>query len=330
MPTAATSALPDGVSQYMHDVITGEGFTYTVDYRHDITAIREDDAHRIQIRAESVPNKPHVKRLTEAIKAGAKLELIAITKDEYLDYGNHRFAAYKAAGASMVPVIILDVNAETADADTLARLRIVGIRENARPHLPNSAATDEMAVVVYKREGWDNTRIARELGVRPNRISEILAVDKGIKVLADLGFGADVKPTKTVCAALGRASEELNKAPLGELAKLAMDADLTAKEVRTIAAEAKATGSDTDGVKVVADARSSLAQRVSGSDAGGRPTYAAQLRQKLGFITGKAGNAQLLVERGPGASEHLDMVLEAIAVLTEVRNLMATPEADAA
>ena len=316
---AAADTPPEGVGQFMHDVITGEGFTYEVDYRHDHGAIREEDGVRIQIRAETVPNKQQVKRLAEAIKAGAKLDLMAITEDEYRVYGNHRFEGYKVAGQHIVPVIIINVRAETADDDVLTRLRIIGIRENSRHGLQNSNATNDMAVVLMRRQGWDNTRIARDLGVKPNRVSEIVAVDKGVNILADLGYGADTRPTKTVCAAIGRASEELNKGPLEELVKLAVDADLAPKEIRTLAAAAKDARADTDALALIEEERESLRTRVSGTNT--RPTYASQLRQRLGWIVNKAGNAQLLVEHSAASAQsHLDMVNAAIDVLTEVRD----------
>lgn len=318
-PTSNTP--PDGVSQHMHDVITGEGFTYKVDYRRDIDTIREDDHHVIQIRAETEPNKPHVRKLTEAIRAGAKIDLIAVTEDGYRVYGNHRFPAYKAIGLPQIPVIVIGVKAAEADEDVLRRLRIIGFRENAHHGLPNSKRTNEMAVVDFRADGWDNARIARELGVSANRVADIVAVDKGNKALGALGITTPL--TKTVIGAIGRVSEDMNREPFVQLVKLVADADLNKTEINTLAKAVKEAGSDVDAVAIIDAERLSLRSRVSGSDNAGRPSFAAQLRQKMGFIVGKAGNEQVLVEGSTGlAAEHLKMVNESIRVLTIVRDLM--------
>jgi hypothetical protein len=275
-----TQTLPDGVSPHIHDIIRSEGFTYTVDYRREMADIREDDTARIQIRAEADPDKAHVRKLAEASKAGAKLDLICITRDGYRVFGTHRFYAFKHNGLTLIPVIVIDVDADEADDDVLRRLRVVGIRENAHHGLRNSKQTDEMAVVVFRADGWDNTSIARELGVASGRVGEIVAVDKGRKALDSLGITAPL--TKTAVGAVGRASDDLNRGPFQELARLAGDALLNKTEINTLAKLAK-----------------------------------------LGFITGKMGNAQVLVETSPASrDEHLQMVLDAISVLTDVRDLM--------
>lgn len=320
MPTQnQTPPLPDGVSQHIHDIITGEGFTYTVDYRHEMADIREENTARIQIRAEDAPDKAHVRKLAEASKAGAKLDLMCITRDEYRVYGTHRFEAYKHNGATLVPVIIVDVDAADADDDVLRRLRIIGFRENFGHGLKNSKKTDEMAVVVLRDDGWDNTAIARESGVASNRIGEIVAVDKGRKALDALGIKAPL--TKTAVGALGRASEDLNRGPFQELARLAGDAMLNKTEVNALAKLAKEAGSDEDATNILITERATMRTRVAGS--AGKPSFAAQLRQKMGFIVGKRGNEQVLVETSAASrDEHLRMVNESIAVLEAVRDLM--------
>jgi len=324
---ATSSPLPEGVSQYAHDVLVGEGFQYRVDWRHDASAIQTESG-KIQIRAESGVNKAHVRRLTEAIRAGAKIDLPAVTEDEHLVYGNHRVPAYRAAGQATIPVIVINARVDGADEDVINRLRMVGVRENARHGLPNSTATAEMATVLARGEGWDNARIARELGIKPGRVSDIVAADKGAKLLAHVGIQSD--PPKTVRAALGRASDELNRAPLADLAKLAVEAGLSPKEIRALAASAKEAGADDDAVRLIADERASLRTRVAGTDSP-RPPYPAQLRQRLGFINGKQANPQLLVERSAAsAAEHLTAVETAISVLTAVRDLMVTTDENAA
>jgi ParB-like chromosome segregation protein Spo0J len=327
MAPTPNPALPDGVSPRIHEIISDEGFTYRVDYRHEMSEIRDDNTSRIQIRFETVPDKAHVRKLAEAAKAGAKLDLICITEDNFLAFGNHRFEAFKQNGVSLVPTIVLNVNAADADDETLRRLRVIGFRENAQSHLPNSKKTDEMAVVVLRADGWTNSDIARELGVAPGRVGEILAVDKGRKVLADLGITAPL--TKTAVGALGRASEELNRLPFQEVAKLAGDALLNKTQINALAKAAKEAGDDADAVAIVQTERNSLGGRASGGV--NRVTFAAQLRQRLGFINGKSGNPQVLVETNPASrDEHLRMVNEAIDVLTAVRDLQVAEAEDAA
>ena len=324
MPTQ-TQTLPDGVSPHIHEIITSAGFTYSVDYRHEMSDIREEDTERIQIRYEPDADKGHVRKLAEASKAGAKLDLIAITRDNYRVFGKHRFEAFKHNGLTLVPVIVIDVDAAEADDDVLRRLRIVGFRENFGHGLKNSKKTDEMAVVVLRADGWDNTAIAHESGVPSGRIGEIVAVDKGVKALEALGIKAPL--TKTAIGALGRASDELNRGPFQELARLAGDALLTKTEINALAKTAKEAGSDEDATNILIAERTNLHNRVAGSV--GRPSFAAQLRQRLGFINGKKGNEQVLVETSPASrDEHLRMVNEAIDVLTAVRDLMVAAEGE--
>jgi hypothetical protein len=316
---AQTQTLPDGVSPRIHEIITSEGFTYTVSYRYEMSDIREEDTARIQIRAEAAADKAHVRTLAEAAKAGAKMELIAITRDNYRVFGKHRFEAFKMIGLTLVSVIVIDVDAAEADDDVLRRLRIVGFRENFGHGLKNSKATDEMAVVELRADGWDNTAIARASGVASSRVGEIVAVDKGRKALSALGIAAPL--AKNAVGAIGRASEDLNRGPFQELARLAGDARLNKTEINTLAKLAKEAGDDADAVSILVAERAALHARVGG--ASGRPSFAAQLRQKLGFINGKGGNPQVLVETNPASSdEHLRMVVEAIRVLGDVRSLM--------
>jgi hypothetical protein len=323
---AQTQTLPDGVSPRIHEIITSEGFTYTVNYRYEMANIRDEDTSRIQIRAEADPDTAHVRTLAEAAKAGAKMDLIAITRDNYRVFGKHRFEAFKQIGLTLVPVIVLDVDAAEADDDVLRRLRIVGFRENFGHGLKNSKATDEMAVVELRADGWDNTAIARMSGVAGSRIGEILAVDKGRKALGALGITAPL--AKNAVGALGRASDDLNRGPFQELARLAGDALLTKTEINALAKVAKEAGDDADAVNILVAERAALHSRVAGRPSGS-PSFAAQLRQKLGFINGKGGNPQVLVETNPANSdEHLRMVIEAVRVLGEVRALMEAAAGD--
>ena len=319
MVTQTQATLPDGVSSRIHDIITGEGFTYMVDYRREMSDIRDEDTERIQIRAETVPDKAHVRKLAEASKAGAKLDLICITRDGFRVFGTHRYECFKLNGLTLVPVIVIDIDAADADDDVLRRLRIVGFRENFGHGLKNSKKTDEMAVVDLRADGWDNTAIARESGVASARIGEIVAVDKGRKALEALGIKSPL--TKTAIGALGRASDDLNRGPFQELARLAGDALLNKTEINTLAKTAREAGSDEDATNILIAERATLHGRVAGS--AGCPSFAAQLRQKLGFINGKSGNEQVLVETSPASrDEHLRMVLESITVLETVRDLM--------
>lgn len=322
-----SSNLRDGVSQFIHDVIVGEGFTYEVDYRVDLGEIKDGEADRIQIRAETTVNPQQVRRLLEATRNGAKFELIAITRDGYLVYGNHRVASFRKLSLPYVGAIIINVNAADADPDVIRRLRIVGYRENSRHGLPNSKPTVEMAVVDFREEGWDSTRIARELGVASGRVGEIVAVSKGRQALDALGVTATL--TKSVVGALGRASESLHRIPFAELAKLTGDANLSKTEVNALVKAMSEADSDDEAVAVVNTERVAHRTRVSGSDPSPRPSYAAQLRQKLGFIVAKQANPQLLVE-GSSAhrEEHLAAVETSITVLTAVRDLMKAADSE--
>lgn len=328
MPQAPPT-LPDGVSQFISDAITSEGFTYKVEHRFDLADIKDGEHERIQIRAETVTNPQQVRRLLEATRNGAKFDLICVTRDGHLVFGNHRVAAYRKLGFPNTGAIVIDVNAEDADEETIRRLRIVGYRENSRHGLPNSKPTVEMAVVDFRVEGWDNSRIARELGVASTRVSEIVAVSKGREALRDLGIKQD-GITKSVVGAIGRASEALHDRPFGDLAKLAADARLTKAEVNTLTKAASEARSDDEACRIISDERAALRQRVSGADAAPHPSYAAQLRQKLGFIVAKAANPQLLVEGSMAhRDEHLAMVEQSISVLTAVRDLMVEAEEEA-
>lgn len=326
MATTQTPGLPDGVPQHIDDIIRSAGFSYGVDWRHEMSSIREEDTARIQIRAETTPDKAHVRKLAEAHKAGAKLDLLAITRDGYRVFGTHRFEAYKLVGTTLVPVIVIDVEADGADDDVLRRLKIIGFRENAHHGLRNSKKTDEMAVVALREDQWDNASIAREMGVAPARVGEIVAVDKGRKVLDALGITAPL--TKTAVGALGRASEDLNRGPFQELARLAGDALLSKTEINLLAKTAREAGSDEDATNLLIAERQNLRNRVTGSS--GRPSFAAQLRQKLGFINGKEHNPQVLVETSPASrDEHLRQVELSIKVLSAVRDLMRDADDDA-
>ena len=317
--------MPDGVSQRIHDIIQTAGFGYHIEWRYDLSTVIVDD--RVQIRAETEVNKQHVRSLTESYKAGAKIDLIAVTADQHLAFGNHRLPAMKAAGMNHGPVIVIEANAADADDDVMRALRIVGIRENSSHGLQNSKATKEMATVLFREDGWDNTRISRELGVPGGRVGEIIAVDKGRKALDKLGVDPATL-TKTAVGALGRASDELNRGPFAELARLAADARMTKTEINSLAKVAKEIGSDDDAVKLIEEQRTNLNTRVTGVDTG-HPPFPAQLRQKLGFIIGKEGNPQVLVEHSPASrDEHLRMVNASIAVLEAVRDLMADGQLD--
>lgn len=227
-------------------------------------------------------NAAKVREYVNKFKAGSIPPPIGVTRDNVLVWGNHRVGAAHQADVAAVPAIVFDVDGVSPDEHVSAVLRTMAGRENASHGLPLSNKDREMIVRLELQLGTTGGVIAATYGMTPAQISglrrEIEAEQRlDQHQLRDLLEGR----TRGIIRALsGKYARILDDEPFVELVRLIADADLQAKEVNAIAAEAKATGSERGALGVLATKRGEMAQRVASFQATGvveRPTPRGKL-----------------------------------------------------
>ena len=98
----------------------------------------------------------------------------------------------------------------------------------------------------------------------------------------------DIKPGNLRGSQLGAIGQhdDLDDERLEPLAKLAVDANLGAKEIKALGVDVRRAGSDDDAERIVKQSRESNAARIKEVEKGGsgKPPAAKGLRQHLGFV----------------------------------------------
>jgi hypothetical protein len=246
---------------------------------------------------------------------------IIVTADDYLIDGNTRVAARVQRKDLTCQAIVVDINYAKATEAQRHLIMALGAALNMKNGRPLTTAELRRNIEPMVRKGWINTAIAAALGVGGGIINnvrrEIDALDR-LKVVAI--EGGKPLPPSILCALGSKDPQSLNNRPFADLTALAREARLPPGQIKEIAREAKASGSDEAALGVINKHRVGLEDHIRAVQLEGAsvPPAARQLRQHLGYVLKFEGRAHELIETNPNVSQaHIEALEKAIRILSE-------------
>lgn len=288
----------------------------------------DDITRRVQIRDEKHYAPPaDITQLAAAMKRGDDIPPIVVTDDGYIIDGNTRIRAAQRLGFPKLPTIVVHETFDTASDAVRRRLQLLGAAFNARHGRGidrSEIASAVTAIAVDSR--YDATRIAALLGVAERTVRDILTENKARERAEQAGVHVNGSIPASQLRRLGGVSDKVNTEPYTELVKLTQDAGLTVTELGDVITKLRGTQSDEAALLLLDGERKARREQIQEFTATrkSRPSDAAKLRQRLGFIVDHEVNPARLVEKSPNyAAAHRDLIQRAIDILEQIRDQQA-------
>ena len=283
------------------------------------------DQH-LQIRADSaLAPASKVAEIRAALRRGDKVKPNIITRDGWLIDGNTTSRAAKLEKRPTMPAIIIDADYGKADDSTRKRMYLLGVAANTR-HGVGISRQDLRTALKLAGAGTtltDSARMAAMLGVTEKTVRDVVAEGRAVERARKLGVDLNGHLPATALSALGRVSDRANDQPMLLLFKLSTDAGLKGTEISTLYKRMSESRSDAGAIAVVEAERTARAKQISEFQAGQkqRPSVAAKLQAKIGFVLQYEGDPSVLAERNPyQVTSHIERIERAIVVLQHVVN----------
>ena len=295
------------------------GFRYSEDPQYDLRRTSPD--RRIQVRdtAHYAPREA-VERYAVQMNH-SEFPAITVTRDTWIVDGNTRIGARLYRKEHFHPAIVLDVAWEGASPKVQATLSALAMTLNSQNGMPLTASEIRAAVRTLLGLDWLNEQIGRAIGVRPGTITQVRKQIEAEDRLRRVGL-TELRIPEPSLRALGTKDVlALNDEPYQQLAELARDGDLNAREIGVLAREAKETGSDEAALRVIRTHRDEMRDRIQAKQltGRGRPPASAQLRRFLGNVIKYQGREEELLETDPGLNaRHIETLRSARDVLDKV------------
>jgi len=313
--TSTTQSEPTSVVE-----IERLGFKWTLVSQYDLG--RVSDAQRVQVREVSHYNPKSSVEEYAVMMGQSVFPPIVVTSDDWIIDGNTRVRAALKRESKFFPAVVLDVAWGGASPKQQDELYALAATLNQQGGQRLTAKEVREVTARFVRLGWKAEQIGRAVGVRPSGVTAIKKEIDAAAKLKRVGLDASGSIKGASLRALGGSQAlSLNDVPYKELAKLSADAALNASEIGTAAKEAKAVGSDTGAIDMLANLRTEMGDRIRENTLTGhaKPPVSRMLRQHLGFVTKFAGDEQQLIETDPKVGPaHIEVLEAAIKVLTVV------------
>jgi hypothetical protein len=300
------------------------GFDFAFEAQYDLERLnvnRDDPTGRVQVRdVKHVAPRDNVKRYAAQMEYAA-FPPIVVTADGVTVDGNTRSAASLQRKSKFFPAYVLDVAYTSATPKQKHLLVALAATLNQQNGQPLDKSEQPAAVEALLAENWKSEEIIRAIGVTRGTVAAVRKEMQGKAKLERAGLKVEDMQPKTVRALGAEPAVDLNDAPYVALAKLATDAGLSMAEVKGLAKEAKATGSDADAVTLIERVRGESGERIRDRQltGHGRPPRSRILRQHLGFIVNNADDITSLVETNPASmAETVEMLEQARSVIDQL------------
>lgn len=293
-----------------------------------------DIARRIQIRNDSAlapfAKVAHLKEVLDNHKDRPTQLLmppLILTQDMYVVDGNTRTEALHRAGWDEFPAFVLDMRYQNAPAANEKLLRMIGTRFNLVHGEGLSRGQIEELILNLANEDESPEDLARTLGLSKNMVTSVIHAQAAKERATRLGLKLNGKATRSHLAALGtpNRAKNLTDPVFAKLITLVTKGGVSTTDQGHLLKRVDEATSEEAKVTVVAQ---EVLARGSMVDGGNKvPSLAVQLRQRLGFMTGK--NAGLFIETTPeSAANHRKMVRESISFLEDVLEFQRTADTD--
>ena len=299
------------------------GIAYTEVAQYDLETL--DKSRRIQVREfGTAPGfAPKAEAARYAVQmAHSVFPPIIVTNDGWIVDGNTRVEGRHIRKEKFHPAIVLDVSFEKGAVEDQDRLYALATTLNMQNGRSLSTKEQRAAIVTLINLGWNNAQIEKRTGIKGIEVNKVRRIMQARERLTAAGITSNGNFSMASLAALGEEKTLLlNDEPYKALAALAIDAGFTAKEVKDLAKESLALGSDTDKLARIGEVRGEYKEQIEAVkfDQSPKPPVARQLRQHLGFVVKYEDNPAALVERnGEFAESHVEYLTKAISVLNRV------------
>lgn len=307
------------------------GFEYTEVPQYDLSKL--DPKRRVQVReSEHYAPKDEVQRYAVQMRqSAAAFPPIVVTADDYLLDGSTRTGACLLNDRKDFPAIVLSISFEGSTDRQKNMLRALGVTLNQLNGRSLTKKEMRENCRTMLELDWKVEQIARAIGMQPGVVFQVKKEINAETKLAKVGMGSNGDLRGASLRALGAPKAlALNDAPYRDLATLAADAGLNAKEIGSAAEAVKEKGSESEQVAYLAGLRNENANRIRERQLTGeaKPPVSRQLRQRLGFVNKFLGNEAELVENHHDViAQHIDSLKIGIDVLTkalDIQRLKAT------
>lgn len=296
------------------------GFNWHEEAQYDLSQLSPD--RRVQVR-DSEHYAPAAQVSQFAIQmAQTQYPPIIVSRNGWLVDGNTRVGARELRKEKFSPAVILDADYTDKDTKTDNNFRVLAATLNQTGGQRLTPGEARKVARILVEMGWKPEQIGRALGIKATMVSHIKRELAAEAKFEKVGFTEAKELAPPVLRAFGTAEvTRLNDVPYRKLADLAVAANLGSTEIKEMAAEMQATGSDVGMLAHVDKRRNEMGERIREHSllGNGRPAPSSQLRRVLGNVTKFSDNPAALVERAPNAMiEHLSVIRTTIDVLTVV------------
>lgn len=245
---------------------------------------------------------------------------IVVTADGVGIDGANRTSGALEAGLAIIPQFRLRIKYEEATDSQRRQLILFATAANNEHGLGMSKAANATLIRDFSKDGKTVKQLASELNVSESLVSAVLAEDRGVARLNNLGIQMEDGLRPSHVQKLGWKSRELNNAVMLKVAELTRDSHLSVGELEDLLRQLAKLTSDEDKLAAVAQAA---------ADYGPRLRQVVRRADNFGGKLRQRGKSMLLViEKDPGSAieldaryveDHLKMLDLLIVKLEEVR-----------
>jgi DNA-binding transcriptional ArsR family regulator len=239
-----------------------------------------------------------IKKYKSAYLRGRPVPPIVVTIDGVGIDGANRVGGALDAGLSVIPQFRIRIAYEEATESQRRQLKELGAALNNKHGLGMSKANNNRLVRELAKDGRTVKEMAAELNISESQVSSVLAEDKGMSRLVNLGIKVEDGLQPSHVQKLGWKSPQLNNPVMRAVAELTRDSRLSVGELTDLLREMSKLNSDEEKLAAVEQAKLDygprLRQVVKRSD-----NFGGKLRQRIKGVLG-------VIEKDPGAAIELD------------------------
>jgi hypothetical protein len=304
------------------DPIDALGFGWTIDTNFNLK--RVDPSRRVQVRDEdNYAPKANVKAFQIQMESSV-FPPIVVTSDDWIVDGNTRVAARIARKDGFCEAIVIDRAFGSGTAKVKGEIMSLAAQFNQSngQRLTNKEVRSTTLELI--RAGFTSDMIAQIIGVKGSAVGNLKREEAAFQRMTKLKIDSSNFDSGFLRAFGQESVVRMNDAPFKDLVDLAHVANFKSAEIKSVADEVIAAGSDQAAAQLLAEQRLNSAQRIRDHRmyGNGKPAPASRLRQTLGYVNGFDGDPGKLVEQDPSAvDKHVEVLKQSITVLQAVLDL---------
>lgn len=239
-----------------------------------------------------------IKKYKTAYTRGRPVPPIVITIDGMGIDGANRVGGALEAGLAILPQFRIGISYEDATESQRRQMLELGAALNNKHGLGIPKETNNAHVRSLAKDGRSVKQIAEALNITASQVSSVLAEDRGMVRLQQLGIAVEggLKPSHV--QKLGWKSQQLNNPVMRSVAELVRDSNLSTSELEDLLRQISKLTSDEEKLAAVQTAKEDYGPRLRQA-ATRRDNFGGKLRQR-------AKSVLQVIEKDPGSAIELD------------------------